>query len=480
MTQYTTFFTLSGLLVLASLAQAQTPSFAPVATYSTGASSYPDGVAVADVNGDGKPDLLTANDAISGKIGVLLGTGTGTFGTATTYPLSMPSDIMAADVNGDGRPDILATSYDTNVVGVLLSTGTSTFGTMQAYGTGTNSHPESLAIADVNSDGKPDIITANYNSNTVGVLLGTGTGSFGSVVTYPTGTFSLPMGVAVADVNGDGRPDIAVASSGSGTAGVLLGTGGGAFGAVTAYNLGASSSLFGVALADVNGDGKPDLIAANEGTSTVGILLGTGTGTFGAVTAFSTGRDSRPHNVVVADVNGDGKRDLVVANYYNGTVGVLPGIGNGTFGAVASYRTGPAGGPWSATVADVNGDGKPDLISANYDTHTAGVFLNTTVVLATHATLPGTTATLHPNPASTYATLSLAGLPGAVAQVQTALLDATGRAVRQQALAAHPGTTHLMLPTTGLATGFYVLRLTAYDSQGQLVGSLPTQRLSVR
>jgi hypothetical protein len=180
----------------------------------------------------------------------------------------------------------------------------------------------------------------------------------------------------------------------------------------------------------------------------------------------------------VGDINGDHWPDIVTGNASD-TISLLLGSATGTFQLPVLVNMPPGSGPIGVALRDVNNDGRLDIITANYQAGTIGVLLNATP-LAARATLPGTTATLHPNPASTSAALSLAGLPAAVAQVQATLIDATGRAVGQQQLAAAQGTARAEVPTAGLAAGLYVLRLTACDALGQPLGSLPAQRLSVR
>ncbi|WP_196292754.1 T9SS type A sorting domain-containing protein [Hymenobacter ruricola] len=379
------------LLALAGTAQAQRPAtFGAVTAFSTGGSSRPRGIAVADVNGDGNPDLLTANYGTS-TAGVQLGTGTGTFGTASTFSTgvgSLPRAIAVADVNGDGNPDLLTANNGKSTASVLLGTGTGTFGTASTFSTGTFSEPRGIAVADVNGDGKPDLLTANIGSNTVGVLLGTGTGSFGAVTTFGTG--SQPCGIAVADVNGDGQPDIITANNGDDTVAVLLGTGTGTFGPFTAFGTGSGSTPYGVAVADVNGDGNPDLLTANSDTNKAGVLLGTGTGSFGSVRTYSAGPNSIPFDIAVGDVNNDGKLDLLTANAGSDTVGMLLGTGTGTFGPVTALSTGSGSEPWGVVAADVDGDGRLDLLTANNSAYTTGVLLNTTPVLATRTFLPVT------------------------------------------------------------------------------------------
>ncbi len=401
------------LLATAGTARAQTPTatFAPVAAYSTGTGSNPYSIAAADVNGDGRLDLLTSNYS-SSTAGVLLGNGNGTFGAVTTYSTgtnSNPYSIAVADVNGDGRLDLLTANSNSNTAGVLLGNGNGTFGAVTTYSTGTNSNPYSIAVADVNGDGKRDLLTANHNSKTAGVLLGNGNGTFGAATTYSTGDYTY--NIAVGDVNGDGKLDLLTA--GYSNVGVLLGNGNGTFGAVTNYSTGTGITIpYGIVVADVNGDGKLDLLTAISNLNTAGVLLGNGNGTFGAVTNYSTGGNS-PADIAVADVNGDGNLDLLVPNLSSNKAGVLLGNGNGTFGAATNYSTGS--NPNGIAVADVNGDGKLDLLTSNYSSSTAGVLLNTTVFAPTLTSLNrtsglvGTSITLTGNTLSGATSVSFNG-----------------------------------------------------------------------
>src|SRR5574341_426874 len=148
----------------------------------------------------------------------------------------------------------------------------------------TGASPRSVAVADVNEDGKLDLVVANYNTHTVSVLLGTGTGSFGAKTDYATGSF--PIAVAAADLNGDGHLDLVVANFNDSTVSVLLGTGTGSFGAKTDFATGETPAA--VAVADLNGDGRLDLVVANGYANTVSVLLGTGTGSFGGKSGCAT------------------------------------------------------------------------------------------------------------------------------------------------------------------------------------------------
>jgi hypothetical protein len=412
------------------------PSFANAVAFGSGGYAALS-VAVADVNGDGKPDLLVANLCVTsvcssnGTVGVLLGNGDGTFRTAVTYGSGGygPSAVAVADVNGDGKPDLLVanqcasscsgSSPGVGTVGVLLGNGDGTFQPVVTYpSAGYFGH--ALAVADVNGDGKPDLLVTIQcssipcsSNSMVGVLLGNGNGTFQTVMTYGAGGYAS-QSIAVRDVNGDGKPDLLVANqcasygncAQGGGAGVLLGNGNGSF--QTAVSYASDGIADSVAVADVNGDGKPDLLVANycvptncpgSANGTVAVLLGNGDGTFRTAVTYGSGGYAQP-SVAVADVNGDGKPDLLVASQCansscpgNGEVGVLLGKGDGTFQPVVTYGSGGYDAS-SLAVADVNGDGKPDLLvanqwisSSNSSSGTVGVLINTTPKATTTTTL---------------------------------------------------------------------------------------------
>jgi hypothetical protein len=203
---------------------------------------------------------------------------------------------------------------------------TVSFGAKTDFGTGTN--PSSVAVGDFNGDGKLDLAIA-YSSDTVAILLGTGTGSFGAKTDFGTGG-TAGGSVAVGDFNGDGNLDLAVANFGDfdsytdpETVSILLGTGTGSFGAKTDFGTGSFPTS--VAVGDFNSDGKLDLAVTNNGSNAVSILLGTGTGSFGAKTDFATG--ASPYQGAAGDFNGDGTLDLAVANFDSKTISILLGIG---------------------------------------------------------------------------------------------------------------------------------------------------------
>jgi hypothetical protein len=377
-------------------------SFLPVVTYPSG-----DGrgyfVAVADVNGDGKVDLIVVNGAgVDGSVAVLLGNGDGTFEYEETYDAGGVQTICVAvaDVNGDGKPDLVVANSVSLTIGVLLGNGDGTFQPVVTYNSGGS--PFSVAVADVNGDGKADIIVGDASScygcsgpGLVGVLLGNGDGTFQPVVTHNSGGYSFetsPTALALADLNGDGKLDIVMTNycssactdpTAEGNASVLLGNGDGTFQPAVIYGSGGFGvSIGALAVADVNGDGKPDLLVANGncvdggtcGQGTIGVLVGNGDGTFQPVVLYDTGVDNTT-SVAVSDVNGDGKPDLVVTNFCTpggctdpgtGSVGVMLGNGDGTFQPAVTYSSGGYWGAFSTAVADVDGNGRPDLLVLNF------------------------------------------------------------------------------------------------------------------
>ena len=271
--------------------------------------------------------------------------------------------------------------------GTSRAAGPVNFAAAVVYGSG-GFNTASVAVADLNGDGKLDLVVANGYvtlsggycfpaDGAVGVLLGNGDGTFQTVRTYDSGGY-LALSVAVGDVNGDGKPDLVVANQcvsasncNNGTVGVLLGNGDGTFQAPVSYDSGGAAAES-VTVADVNGDGKSDLLVANicpslncESTTAgvVGVLLGNGDGTFQSVVTYSSG-GLYAISLAVADVNGDGKPDIVVANFDGNNVSVLLGNGDGTFQKALTY--GPGGYlALSVAVGDVNRDGKADLVVAN-------------------------------------------------------------------------------------------------------------------
>ncbi len=360
-------FALIALVSLSRPACAQPPLFGPDDRYPTDFGAYAS--VVADFNGDGIPDLAVLNRRVSG-VSILLGNGDGTFQDPQEYAVgSRPESMAVADVNGDGKPDIVTASTNNGNVTVRLGNGDGTFQPQQTFAT--DAVPEGVAIGDVNGDGKPDIVTANYENDTVGVLLGNGDGTFQPVQLYAAG--SGPQAIVLADVNHDGKLDIVTANSFGGTFSTLLNNGDGTFGA--SNDLPVGQNPYAVAVADLNHDGNLDVVVPGYSDDTLSVYFGNGDGTFQARQIIPIDSGSGPDGLVIADITGDGKLDLVTANYNGNSVSVLPGNGDGTFGTAQTYAI-SGDGPNQLTVGDFNGDGFPDLVTANFNSDDASVLLN--------------------------------------------------------------------------------------------------------
>jgi hypothetical protein len=344
----------------------------------------PVAIVTADLNNDGKADVIAATPGVSG-IAVMLGMGNGHFATPTYWGAGgndTVKTLVVADINGDGKLDIVtgndpgdgAAFGEKASISVLLGDGKGNFPTGQSYGGFSFVTPTSIAVSDVNGDGRPDILLAGYGPS-VDVMMNGGTGASQWPVQsyYPAGVNSTgaPIMVAAGDVNGDARPDIVLTWGTQVEA--LLNTGTGTFSATQPCDVGADP--LSVTLGDVSGNGHLDIVTANAyyppgsgvPLGTVSVLLGHGDGTFGAARTYAIG--GNPNSIALGDFNKDGKLDIVTA----GTeMDMLLNNGDGTFGT--AQKVGPAGS--SVVVADFNGDGLPDIAQIDAAGTSVDVILN--------------------------------------------------------------------------------------------------------
>ncbi|HEY1662980.1 MAG TPA: VCBS repeat-containing protein [Verrucomicrobiae bacterium] len=334
-------------------------NFAP--SYGQNIGSYPQFIAIADVNGDNLTDLICVN-YYDNTLSVLTNAGAGTFDVSAIIPVSFyPLCVAAADVNGDGKMDLISANEYGLSLSVLTNDGDGNFSISSTVGVGTE--PGFVVAADVNGDHKMDLVTCAILGSGLMVYTNDGNGNFTEKSTAPTG--SGPSWITAADVNGDHSIDMITADIHSGTVTVLTNDGEGDFSVDQTLNVGLDPDC--VIAVDVNGDGYKDLIVANQGDgdndSSIMVWTNDGTGHFSLSTTFGSGAsyNGGPYCLATADVNLDGKPDLICANN-TGTVNVFTNDGAGNFTASATLGAGAA---VSVAAGDLSGDGIPDLASIN-------------------------------------------------------------------------------------------------------------------
>jgi hypothetical protein len=357
------------------LLQDTNKTFSMQIMFSTGALSLPTSVAVGDFNNDTELDITIANSGTK-NIGVLFGYGNGSFTSQTTFPLeldSIPQSVAVGDFNNDKRLDIVVADSGTESVLTLLRYDIGALGNQRMYSTGTDSGPISVAVGDLNNDGWLDFVVLNSDSDNVSVFIGSGNGTFSNQTTYSTGSNSYPYYIAVADLNKDRHLDIVVCNALSSTIGIFLGFGNGTFLGQTTYPADINSAPVAIAIGDFNNDTQLDIVVANAGSDNIGIFLGYDNGTFASIITYSTGNGSTPYSVAVGDFNNDNRLDIVVANSGTDNLGVFIGYGDSTFSIMIPYSTGSLSEPSWVVVGDFNNDGRLDLAVANSGTDNIGV-----------------------------------------------------------------------------------------------------------
>jgi hypothetical protein len=327
--------------------------------------------ASADVNGDGTMDLIAVGFRNS-TLTVLTNNGSGKFSSNAVYHTSEFDDrgsysVSAADLNGDGKPDLTVAEYYDGTLQVWTNNGSGVFSSNATYTVGGG--VESVIAADMNADDLLDLVSTSADSSTVNVLTNKGDGTFQSQGTYNVG--NGPINVATADVNGDGKPDLVTANLFGNSLTVLTNSGSGF---VLAATLPAGQEPYWVEIADLNNDGSRDLISANSGSSTLSVFTNNGLGAFTLSTNLPVGASL---HVTAADINGDGKKDLISAQGpFNqpGSLIIFTNTGFGDFDFAVSLEVGE--NPSCIEAMDANGDGRVDLVSANYDQGTLSVLFN--------------------------------------------------------------------------------------------------------
>lgn len=362
------------------------------------AGALPTGIVAGDFNSDGNFDWVVANGG-DNTLDVYLGKGDGTSRLPAIIPLSgqSPVGIAEADLNGDGKLDLAVVESDSDTVGILFGNGDGTFQPEVELPVA-NAQPLGIAIADVNKDGKPDLIVAILGSGPATqldfeVLLNDGTGHFGSPIYAPPlisdGT-DEGFAISVGDMNGDGIPDLLVTGQDAYATTIksYFGVGNGSFtaGALVWKSIpDAAFDVLNAVLADVNGDHCPDIVDLID-AGAVEVFYGNCSGTFPGSPSAEYGIADGGASLAVADVNGDGFPDIITGSFPNPNAGAPGGYspgnsltvrlndGTGKFEPARVYAGDP--GMFALAVADLKNDGRPDVITANQNTNTTTVFGN--------------------------------------------------------------------------------------------------------
>jgi hypothetical protein len=366
------------------------------------ARSGPVKVVIADIDGDGKPDLVVAN-TVDHSVSIYQNISVSGSLTAASFapPVVLPTPtgsqspyyVAVADLDGDGKLDIIASDYGDNLISIYRNISTPGSLTTNSFAPrmdlATGATPIGIAVGDLDGDGKPEIVVANFGGTTVSIFQNTS--SIGNITFAPRfdlTTPASPANVAIGDLDGDGKPDLAVADN-SGY--ISLFRNHSSPGNISSNTFDArvdlpaqTQSLF-VTIGDLDGDGKPELIASAYSPQTMSVYHNLSTP--GSLTASSFaapvnyGLAGRGHSVALGDINGDGKLDIAEVTELSSALSLFQNVGTGSFASASlatrvDFATGS--NSWGVAVGDLDGDGRPDVVFCNYYDSTIQIYQNET------------------------------------------------------------------------------------------------------
>jgi hypothetical protein len=341
------------------------PTFGAVASVATG--SGPTALVLADLNGDGRLDAVTSNN-LNANVSVFFGASSTTapFAPSASYTtVGFPDSVVAIDLNGDSKLDLAVGSAVNAGITILLNNGSGGFSPGAPIATAGTVY--GMASADVNGDGVADLTAAEFTPGGIEVFVNHGNATFAAPVgPTTTGQYS---GIAVADLDGDHRMDL-VASSRVGGASVFIASGALTWGSPVSYGVGSTQSIL---LTDLNADGKLDIVTTFINNNNLSIFFGDGLGAFTSGGIYPM--ETSPNTVAVGDLNHDGLPDIVVGYFSGSSVSLLLGTGGGHFVAGLAQL---APNPIAVAIAELDGNGRPELITVNGGTSTLDVRFNTT------------------------------------------------------------------------------------------------------
>jgi hypothetical protein len=426
------------------------------------------------MDSDGKPDVITTN-ASSNTVSVLLNETTGAinhFASPVSFPTgTSPANSSVGDVDGDGRKDLVVANAGSNTVSVfrnLSTVGTVSFAPRVDFPTGSN--PRGLAIQDLDEDGRPEIVITNYASKSLSVLKNTSSGignvSFVGKIDYATGNGS--SAIAVGDMNGDSKPDLAVANALTNAFSIFKNTGAGgsiSFAAKADFHILDNPAA--IAISDLDKDGRMD-VAMVVSPSNAQILVYRNTSSGGNLSfeyALNLMTEIQPTSIAIANINGDDKPDLVVSNDDSaGSVSVYKStstVGNIWFNTKTEFTTGNS--TQTLALGDVNEDGRPDIIAGNYTGNTVSVLLNQIPLLSNVITIDTLSSNTYCIGGSISVPFTATGTYGADNVFTVELSDGSGIFTDPVSIGTIAGTTsntiNATIPDTTYPFHYYKVRI---------------------